>query len=151
MLVLPEDLRVPSAAWALYLHMNLRNLHDLLRQQSHTLRLVDRKRHGRGRWSWGGHTYTASADPESLYPEASTASQRSWEISWGCVERKSASGVGRFRLDSRKNLCWQGSEGKVNHEVRKEGGLWMGLLGPLEDILPHHCTHNRNENGASTL
>lgn len=37
-----------------------------------------------------------------------------------CVEGKPASGVERFRLDSRKNLCWQGSVGKVNHEVRKE-------------------------------
>lgn len=74
-----------------------------------------------------------------MYPEASSASQRSWEIRWGCVERKLASGVGRFRLDGRKNLCWQGSEGKVNHEVRKED-YGCGCLDLGKSFC--HCTDN---------
>lgn len=57
------------------------------------------------------------------------------------MEGKLASGVGRFRLDNRKNLCWQGSEGKVNHEVKKRERIMMCLLGPWEVILPYHCTH----------
>jgi hypothetical protein len=67
------------------------------------------------------------------------------------MEEKLASGVGRFRLDNRKNLCWQGSEGKVNHEVKKreDYDVPAWALGGHTTISLY--THNRTGNGLLSL
>lgn len=99
-------------------HGNLPKLHDPLRQQSqnHAFRLVDRKRDVKGTVTQTPLEQTQKVSTQKLLLPVGGLGKSDGV----CVERKLASGIERFRLDSRKSLCWQGSEGKVNHEVRKE-------------------------------